>query len=135
MYEVPDGYIFTTFQDGKVIFYRDSYKKHCEYRNVIRGIEGRENIQKALIFPHIITTYPFRDASGRVVANCKKYRTIANRERVKTSRGNEWEYWEVILRKNISGRKKIVSAYITYSPEPFVVNDRIEKIIFSRRIR
>ena len=135
MHEVADGYIFITFQDGAVIFYRDSYERHCTLHSVIKGVGGREEIQKALIYPHIITTYPFKDGSGRIIANCKKYRTITNTGTVKTTRGNEWEYWEVILRKNVGKRKKIVSAYLAYSPEPYLVNERIERIIFSRKIK
>ena len=127
MYEIEDGYIFVTFQDGNVTFYQDSYERHCERHDAIKGAEGRENIQNALVSPDLITSYPFRDYSGKIIAHCKKYRKIT-KGKVKTTRGEEWEYWEIILRKNLGKRKKIVTAYITSSLKPFIVNDRIEKM-------
>ena len=42
------------------------------------------------------------------------------------------KYWEIILRKNLGKRKKIVTAYITSSLKPFIVNDRIEKIEYQK---
>ena len=133
MYETEDGYVFATFQDGNVIFYKDSYKTHCSYHDEIRGDGGRNNIQEALINPHFISSYPFMDTSGNIVARCKKYRWVT-KERYKTHRGEEWEYWEIILKKNRKSRKKIATAFRTSSLKPLVVNDRIEKIVYQRAI-
>ncbi|MBI2888293.1 MAG: hypothetical protein HYY10_00010 [Candidatus Liptonbacteria bacterium] len=132
MYETDDGYIFATFQDGNVLFHKDSYETHCERHDAIKGVEGRESIQDALISPDFITSYPLKEYSGKVIAHCKKYRKIT-KGGVRTTRGEEWEYWEIILRKNLGKRKKIVSAYLTSSPKPFVINDRIEKIEYLKK--
>ena len=91
MYENEEGYVFVTFQDGNVIFYKDSYERHCGYRDAIKGPEGLENIQKALLYPHLITSYQLKNNSGKIFAHCKKYRAIT-KETISTKRGNELEY-------------------------------------------
>ena len=131
MREVTDGYVFTTFQDEDVIFFNDSYQRHCGYHEDIRGQEGRDQIQNALIQPHCITKYFKQDAkSGSVVAECKKYYFIL--DKTKTSRGEELIYWEIVLVQKIGQRKKIVTAYIESAPKYAMINDRIEEIIYNR---
>ena len=55
---------------------------------------------------------------------CKIYRNFIGR--VKTSRGYEREYWEIIINKNSKIRTKIVTAYRTSSMEYAIINNRIE---------
>ncbi|MCP6720421.1 MAG: hypothetical protein KJI72_03860 [Patescibacteria group bacterium] len=131
MFKTQQGYVFETFRDGKVIFYHDSYEKHCGYRSILRGEEGRNNIQDALITPHYITSYSEMSASGRLVARYKIYRTIIRE--IRTSRGRELEYWEILLKKNPKNRRKIATAYITSAPEYAIINNRIEKNVEYKR--
>ena len=133
MHETEDGYVFVTFQDGNVIFYKDSYERHCGYRSVIRGEDGRNNIQGALINPHYITSYPEKNSSRKVVAHYKIYRTIIGE--IRTSRGLEQEYWEIILKKNPGKRRKIVTAYITSAPGYAIINNRIETLEYKREFK
>ncbi len=131
MYETPEGYVFITFQDGNVIFFKDSYERHCGYREVIRGQEGRDQIQDALIQPHCITKYLRKDAiSGKTIARCKKYYYIL--DKTMASRGQEFVYWEIILEKKPGKNKKVTTAYITSAPEYAMINDRIEIIEYKR---
>ncbi|OGG37669.1 hypothetical protein A2110_00850 [Candidatus Jorgensenbacteria bacterium GWA1_54_12] len=131
MREVSDGYIFTTFRDGDVIFYRDNYEKHCQRHGVIRGEDGREAIQRALIYPYYITSYT--ENSGKWnVGYIKKYRTILRE--IKTSRGKGVEYWEIILRRRPQTRRfKIATAYIAESLWGAIINMRVEKLEYKRR--
>lgn len=131
MYEAQEGYIFTTFQDGNVIFFKDSYERHCGYHEDIRGQKGREQIQHALIQPNYITKYPRKDAvSGKTISWCKKYYYIV--DKIVTSRGNEFVYWEIIIEKRPGKKKKLVTAYITSAPEYAMINNRIEEIEYKK---
>ena len=131
MHEISDGYVFTTFQDGDVIFFNDSYERHCGYHECIRGQEGRDKIQNALIQPHRISKYFKKDAkSGEIIAECKKYYCIL--DKTTTHRGEEFLYWEIVLVQKIGQRKKIVAAYIESAPKYAMINDRIEEIIYNR---
>jgi hypothetical protein len=127
MYETEDGYIFVTFQDGKVIFYKDSYKRHCSYRDSIKGEKGREAIQNALINPDFIISYTRTDLPKTI---CKKYYSITGK--TKTVRGLELEYWEIILQKKPNQKLKIVTAYIASAPEYAMIDDRVEKVIYKK---
>ena len=121
-----------TFQDGNIIFLKDSYNRHCDRHEAIRGLDGREQIQYALLHPHCITKYFRKDiASGKVIAQCKKYYHIIDEDT--TSRGRELVYWEIILVKHPGNKKKIATAYITSAPEYAMINDRIEEIKYKRR--
>ena len=134
MYETKDGYVFETFRDGKVIFYRDSYERHCEYREVIRGEEGLDAIQNALISPDTITTYSDSksDKSGEnIAARYKIYRRYI--QKIRTNRGQEMEYWEILLKKKGKQRRKITTAYITSALEYAIINKRIETIEYKRK--
>lgn len=130
MFETTNGYVFQTFQDGKVIFFMDSYNRHCGYRDEIRGERGRDAIQDALIYPHYVVSYPEKNESGRITARYKKYIKIININ--ETKRGPEFEYWEIILKKKPKTRKRIATAYITSSLKYAIINDRIEKIKYQR---
>lgn len=131
MHETPEGYVFVTFRDGNVIFFKDSYKRHCSRHGDIQGLEGREQIQNALIQPHCITKYPRRDvASGEIISQCKKYYYII--DKTTASRGKEFVYWEIIIEKRPGKKKKLATAYITSAPEYAMINDRIEEIEYKR---
>ena len=127
MYEVADGYVFITFQDNKTIFYKDSYERHCSYRDSIKGEKGREAIQNALINPDYITSYTRKDLPGTL---CKKYYSITGK--TKTTRGIELEYWEIILQKKPNQKLKIVTAYTASAPEYAMIDDRVESFIYKK---
>lgn len=132
MYKTSQGYVFQTFRDGKVIFFHDSYKRHCGYRSVIRGEEGLNSIQETLIYPHLITSYPEINSSGRIIAHYKVYRAFVGK--IRTSRGRELEYWEILLKKKPKMKRKIVTAFITSALEYAIINNRVEnKTEYKRR--
>lgn len=133
MYETDDGYIFETFRDGRVIFFRDSYKRHSGYHGVIVGEEGRNEIQNALIYPHYITSFQEKNSAGKTISHNKKYRFIIRE--IKTSRRLEREYWEIILKKPLGKRMKIATAFVTSAPEYAIINDRVETLEYKREFK
>lgn len=127
MFESADGYVFVTFQDGNVIFYKDSYERHCGYHDVIRGEHGREALQNALPNPDYITSYSRKDILN---VSCKKYYHVIGK--IKTTRGIEFEYWEIVLQKKSDARFKIVTAYTTSALKYAMINNRVEKIVYRK---
>ncbi|MEX0689817.1 MAG: hypothetical protein WD471_00885 [Candidatus Paceibacterota bacterium] len=131
MKEFKNFYRFMTFKDNEVVWYKDSYERHCEKHYEIARLEGRNDIQDALISPDIISRADQKYNNGKIKAKIKIYRKIIGI--VKTSRGKEKKYWEIILKTKLKRKKfKIVTAYITTALEYAIINDRIEKIEYKK---
>ncbi len=134
MYEIKEAYIFETFQDGKVMWYKDSYERHCGYHGCIQGEDGRESVQNALIYPTVITNYDEKNSNGKITARCIKYRQIIKIDKKKKS-ADELRYWEVILKKIVKKKKRIATAFMTSSLDYAMINTRIEKVIYPEKYK
>ncbi|PIR87974.1 MAG: hypothetical protein COU10_01685 [Candidatus Harrisonbacteria bacterium CG10_big_fil_rev_8_21_14_0_10_45_28] len=106
-------------------------ERHCQYRYEIREEDGRNAMQEALTYPHLILSYTQKEFSGRITAHCRKYISII--KRIDGKKVRELLYWEIVLKRPNKARKRIATAYITSSPEYAMINNRIEKVEFQRK--
>lgn len=134
MNEAPDHYSFKCFNHNFVVFTKANYQRHLLRHNCIEGESGRNEMEKVLVSPSVVTRYTQKNNNGSGTRKCQSFYRIFGK---KDMGGGKLllDYWQVVIIYNRwSKRWEIATAYIEESsPEYAMINTRLETILYDNR--
>jgi hypothetical protein len=133
MRESKNEYSFPCFRHNFVVLTKENYQRHLLRHHCIGGESGRDEIEKALLYPDFITSYVQLPENGKNRRICQVFYKIIKKKSIGKGRFL-LDFWKVIIIKNFFKKRwEIATALLLEdSFEYAMINSRIEKILYSK---